>query len=58
MMGVDFSALCLTHGKYHIIGGTCLVGSSDPVRIQNAIKYWLREEKEAELIKVLNIKPF
>lgn len=58
MMGVDFSAVCIVHGKYHVIEDTCLVGSDDPVRIKNAIKYYLREEKEAELIKILKTEPF
>lgn len=58
MMGVDFSALAIVHGKYLVIDGTCLVGSSDPVRISNAVKYYLREEKQAELIKIMKLEPF
>ena len=58
IIGVDFSAVCLIHNKYHLIESTCLVGSDDPVRIQNAIKYYLREEKGAELIKLLKTEPF
>lgn len=58
MTGVDFSAVCIVHGKYHVIEDSCLVGSNDPVRIQNAVKYYLREEKSAELIKLLKAEPF
>lgn len=58
MMGVDFSAVCILHGKYHVIEDSCLVGSDDPIRIKNAIKYYLLEEKSAELIKVLKAEPF
>lgn len=58
MMGVDFSAICILHGKYHVIEDSCLVGSDDPVRIKNAVKYYLREEKNAELIKILKTEPF
>lgn len=58
MMGVDFSAVCILHGKYHVIEDSCLVGSDDPIRIKNAIKYYLLEEKSAELIKVLKVEPF
>lgn len=58
MIGVDFSAVCILHGKYHVIEDSCLVGSDDPIRIKNAIKYYLLEEKSAELIKVLKAEPF
>lgn len=58
MMGVDFSAVCILHGKYHVIEDCCLVGSDDPIRIKNAIKYYLREEKNAELIKIIKTEPF
>ena len=57
-MGVDFSALCLVHGKYHVIADCCLVGSDDPIRINNAIKYYLREYKQAELIKIIKTESF
>lgn len=58
MTGVEFSAVCILHGKYHVIEDTCLIGSDDPVRIKNAIKYYLREEKHAELIKILKTELF
>lgn len=58
MLGVDFSAVCILHGKYHVIEDSCLVGSDDPIRIKNAIKYYLREEKGAELIKILKTESF
>lgn len=58
MIGVDFSAVCILHGKYHVIEDSCLVGSDDPVRIQNAVKYYLREEKSAELVKLLKAESF
>lgn len=58
IVGVNFSAVCIVHGKYHVIDDTCLVGSDDPIRIKNAIKYYLREDKDAELIKVLKSEPF
>lgn len=58
MIGVDFSAVAIVHGKYHVIEDSCLVGSDDPVRIQNAVKYYLREEKSAELVKLIKADPF
>lgn len=58
MTGVDFSAVVIVHGKYHVIEDCCLVGSDDPVRIQNAIKYYLRELRSAELVKLLKTEPF
>lgn len=58
MIGVDFSAVCILHGKYRVIEDSCLVGSDDPIRIKNSIKYYLLEEKSAELIKVLKVEPF
>lgn len=58
MNGVDFSAVCILHGKYHVIEDSCLVGADDPIRIKNAIKYYLREEKNAELIKIIKTESF
>lgn len=58
MTGVDFSAVCIHNGKYVVIESTCLCGSNDPIRIQNAVKYYLREERSAELIKLLKVEPF